>query len=112
MPYRVNVAIIGGGIIGLATGLEILRRFPATSLAIIEKEPSVAAHQTSHNSGVIHSGIYYKPGSLKAKLCTEGVNDLLRFCDEHAIQYDICGKVIIATSQNESERLDEIHRRG
>lgn len=112
MPYRVNVAIIGGGIIGLATGLEILRRFPATSLAIIEKEPSVAAHQTSHNSGVIHSGIYYKPGSLKAKLCTEGVNALLRFCDEHAIPYDICGKVIVATSPNESERLDEIHRRG
>src|SRR5215469_6657749 len=112
MPYRVNVAIIGGGIVGLATGLEILRRSPATTLAIVEKEPKVAAHQTSHNSGVIHSGIYYKPGSLKAKLCTEGVTALLRFCDEHAIPYDICGKVIVATSRGEFEKLDEIYRRG
>ena len=112
MPSRVNVAIIGGGIVGLATGLEILRRFPRVSLTVIEKETKVAAHQTSHNSGVIHSGIYYKPGSLKARLCTEGANALLRFCDEHVIPYEICGKVIVATSQNESLRLDEIYRRG
>lgn len=112
MPSRVNVAIIGGGIVGLATGLEILGRFPSVSLTIIEKESEVAAHQTSHNSGVIHSGIYYKPGSLKARLCTEGVTALLRFCDEHTIPYKICGKVIVAISQNESERLDEIYRRG
>jgi L-2-hydroxyglutarate oxidase len=112
MPSRVNVAIIGGGIVGLATGLEILRRFPRVSLTVIEKETEVAAHQTSHNSGVIHSGIYYKPGSLKARLCTEGANALLRFCDEHVIPYEICGKVIVATSQNESLRLDEIYRRG
>ena len=112
MPSRVNVAVIGGGIVGLATGLEILGRFPSVSLTIIEKESEVAAHQTSHNSGVIHSGIYYKPGSLKARLCTEGVTALLRFCDEHIIPYKICGKVIVAISQNESERLDEIYRRG
>jgi L-2-hydroxyglutarate oxidase len=112
MPSRINVAIIGGGIVGLATGLEILGRFPGVSLAVIEKEPEVAAHQTGHNSGVIHSGIYYKPGSLKARLCTEGVNALLRFCDKHAIPYEICGKVIVATSQNESVQLDELHRRG
>ena len=112
MPSRVKVAIIGGGIVGLATGLEILRRFPGVSLAVLEKEPTVAAHQTSHNSGVIHSGIYYKPGSLKARLCTEGVSALLRFCDEHAIPYNICGKVIVATSQDEGVRLDELYRRG
>ena len=112
MPSRVNVAIIGGGIVGLATGLEILGRFPGVSLAVLEKEPKVAAHQTSHNSGVIHSGIYYKPGSLKASLCTEGVSALLRFCDEHAIPYNICGKVIVATSQDEGVRLDEVYRRG
>jgi (S)-2-hydroxyglutarate dehydrogenase len=112
MPSRVNVAIIGGGIVGLATGMEILSRFPRVSLAVVEKESKVAAHQTSHNSGVIHSGIYYKPGSLKAQLCTEGVSALLRFCDEHAIPYDICGKVIVATAQSEGERLDEIYRRG
>jgi L-2-hydroxyglutarate oxidase len=112
MASRVNVAIIGGGIVGLATGLEILGRFPDVSLTVIEKESKVAAHQTSHNSGVIHSGIYYKPGSLKAKLCTEGVSALMRFCDEHAIPYDICGKVIVATADNENERLEEIYRRG
>jgi len=112
MPSRINVAIIGGGIVGLATGLEILGRFPGVSLAVLEKEPEVAAHQTGHNSGVIHSGIYYKPGSLKARLCTEGVNALLRFCEEHAIPYEICGKVIVATSQNENVQLDELHRRG
>src|ERR1700722_13208032 len=112
MPSQINVAIIGGGIVGLATGLEILRRFPGVSLAVIEKESEVAAHQTGHNSGVIHSGIYYKPGSLKARLCTEGVDALLRFCEEHAIPYEICGKVIVATSQNESAQLDELYRRG
>jgi (S)-2-hydroxyglutarate dehydrogenase len=112
MPSRVNVAIIGGGIVGLATGLEILGRFPGVSLAVLEKESEVAAHQTGHNSGVIHSGIYYKPGSLKARLCTEGVNALLRFCEEHAIPYEICGKVIVATSHNESAQLNELYRRG
>jgi (S)-2-hydroxyglutarate dehydrogenase len=112
MTYRVNVAIIGGGIVGLATGLEVLGRFPDLSLEIIEKESEVAAHQTSHNSGVIHSGIYYKPGSLKANLCIEGSHALLHFCDEHAIPYDICGKIIIATSQEENVRLDEIGSRG
>ena len=112
MPSRIDVAIIGGGIVGLATGLEILSRFPGVSLAVIEKEPEVAAHQTGHNSGVIHSGIYYKPGSLKAKLCTEGVDALLHFCDEHVIPYEICGKVIVATSSSESAQLDELFRRG
>jgi (S)-2-hydroxyglutarate dehydrogenase len=112
MSSCVNVAIIGGGIVGLATGMEILDRFPAVSLTVIEKEDEIAVHQTGHNSGVIHSGIYYKPGSLKARLCTEGVTALLRFCNEHGIPYDICGKVIIATSQDECGQLDEIYRRG
>jgi len=107
-----DVAIIGGGIVGLATGLEIFRRFPGIRLAVIEKEPAVAAHQTGHNSGVIHSGIYYKPGSLKAKLCVEGVDALLRFCQRHEIPYDICGKVIVATSESEFPKLEEIYRRG
>ena len=90
-----NVAIIGAGIVGLATGLELTSRFPGISLAVIEKESVVAGHQSSHNSGVIHSGIYYKPGSLKAKLCVEGAEALLRFCQENAVPYDICGKVIV-----------------
>jgi L-2-hydroxyglutarate oxidase len=108
----VEVAIIGAGIVGLATGLELTSRFPGISLAVIEKEPVIAGHQTSHNSGVIHSGIYYKPGSLKARLCVEGGEALLRFCQENAVPYDICGKVIVATSPNELPRLDELYRRG
>lgn len=113
MPKRSNtVAIIGGGIVGLATGLELTRRFPGLSLAIVEKEPTLACHQTSHNSGVIHSGIYYKPGSLKARLCVEGVHALLRFCQENGVPYDICGKVIVAVTDDEIPRLEELFRRG
>jgi (S)-2-hydroxyglutarate dehydrogenase len=108
----VKVAIIGAGIVGLATGLELTSRFPGISLAVIEKESVVAGHQSSHNSGVIHSGIYYKPGSLKAKLCVEGAEALLRFCQENAVPYDICGKVIVATSESELPQLDELFRRG
>lgn len=96
----------------MATGLEFTCRFPGISLAIIEKESAVACHQSSHNSGVIHSGIYYKPGSLKAKLCVEGREALLRFCNENAVPYDICGKVIVATKESELPQLDELYRRG
>jgi L-2-hydroxyglutarate oxidase LhgO len=107
-----SIAIIGGGIVGLATGLEFTRRYPGVSLRIIEKEPAIARHQTGHNSGVIHSGIYYKPGSLKAKLCVEGVNALLHFCDENGIPYDICGKIIVATREDELPRLKDLYARG
>jgi (S)-2-hydroxyglutarate dehydrogenase len=96
----------------LATGLELTSRFPGITLAVLEKEPVVAGHQTSHNSGVIHSGIYYKPGSLKAKLCVEGGEALQRFCQENAVPYEICGKVIVATTESELPRLDELYRRG
>lgn len=112
MAYQTEIAIIGGGIVGLATGLELTKRFPEVRLVIIEKEAFVAGHQTSHNSGVIHSGIYYKPGSLKAKLCVEGAADLLCFCQKYAVPYDVCGKVIIATSPSELPRLEELYRRG
>ncbi len=109
---QVNVVIIGAGIVGLATGLELTSRFPGISLAIVEKESVVAGHQSSHNSGVIHSGIYYKPGSLKAKLCVEGREALVRFCQENGVPYDICGKVIVATKESELPQLDELFRRG
>jgi L-2-hydroxyglutarate oxidase len=109
---QVDVAIIGAGIVGLATGLELTDRFPGISLALIEKEPVVAGHQSSHNSGVIHSGIYYKPGSLKAKLCVEGGEALQRFCQENSVPYDICGKVIVATTESELPQLDELYSRG
>jgi L-2-hydroxyglutarate oxidase LhgO len=109
-PY--DLTIIGGGILGLATGLKIARAHPAMRLLILEKESGLAMHQTGHNSGVIHSGLYYKPGSLKAKTCVAGRKELLAFCDQHSIPYEICGKVVVATSEDELPRLDELHRRG
>jgi L-2-hydroxyglutarate oxidase len=112
ISYQVNVAIIGAGIVGLATGLELTQRFPGISLAVIEKESVIAGHQSSHNSGVIHSGIYYKPGSLKAKLCVEGGETLQRFCQENAVPFDICGKLIVATAESELPQLNELYRRG
>jgi L-2-hydroxyglutarate oxidase len=96
----------------LATGLELTSRFPGISLAIVEKEAVIAGHQTGHNSGVIHSGIYYKPGSLKARLCVEGGAALLQFCEENAVPYEICGKVIAATNESELPRLEELYKRG
>ena len=112
ISYQAEVVIIGAGIVGLATGLELTSRFPGISLIIVEKEAVIAGHQTGHNSGVIHSGIYYKPGSLKAKLCVEGGAALLRFCEENAVPYEVCGKVIAATDESELPRLEELYRRG
>jgi L-2-hydroxyglutarate oxidase len=109
-PY--DLTIIGGGILGLATALRILEAHPDTRLLIIEKEPHLALHQTGHNSGVIHSGLYYKPGSLKAQGCVAGRKALMAFCDENSVPYEICGKVVVATSEEELPRLDELHRRG
>ena len=100
-----QVVIIGGGIVGLATALALLERHPQTRLAVIEKEPALATHQTGHNSGVIHSGIYYRTGSLKARLCLEGGRRLIDFCRDHGIPFNVCGKVIVATNEGEVERL-------
>jgi L-2-hydroxyglutarate oxidase len=107
-----DVAIIGGGIVGLATARALLERSPSLSLVICEKESELGTHQTGHNSGVIHSGIYYKPGSYKAKLCVEGAKLAVEFCDANGIKYDRCGKVIIATSQEELPRLRTLYERG
>ena len=107
-----DLVIIGGGIIGLATAMEAARRFPRWRIVVIEKENRVAAHQTGHNSGVIHSGIYYKPGSLKAKTCVEGGAAMVAFCREHGIPYQICGKVVVATQEEELPALEELYRRG
>ena len=109
---RPRLAIIGAGIVGLATGLEFLRRHPDAELVILEKEPEIARHQTSHNSGVIHSGIYYKPGSLKARLCRAGAGDMVRFCQEHQIPYLITGKMIVATQEEELPKLEMLYQRG
>jgi L-2-hydroxyglutarate oxidase len=112
MAGQYDLTIIGAGIIGLATALRITESYPRTRLLIIDKEPAIAQHQTGHNSGVIHSGLYYRPGSLKARLCVSGRKALMAFCDENGIPYEICGKVVVATSQEELPRLDELHRRG
>lgn len=107
-----NIIIIGAGIVGLATAYNIVRVYPNLSVLIIEKEPDVAMHQTGHNSGVIHSGIYYKPGSLKAQNCTTGYARLIEFCDQYNVKYEICGKVIVAVDENEIPMLDGIYKRG
>jgi L-2-hydroxyglutarate oxidase len=109
---RCDVLIVGGGIVGLAVALEITRRFPHLSLLLLEKEDRVGQHQSGHNSGVIHSGIYYKPGSLKAKLCVAGAAEMVEFCREHGIPHSICGKVIMATSEEELQPLEELRKRG
>jgi len=107
-----DVAIIGGGIVGLATAYILLQRFPNRRLLVLEKETGVAQHQTGHNSGVLHSGIYYKPGSLKALNCRQGKEALESFCERQQIEYDICGKVIVAVESDELPRLEQIYERG
>jgi len=107
-----DVIIAGAGIIGLATGFKILKHNPKTRLLILEKENSAAKHQSGHNSGVIHSGIYYKPGSLKAKNCLKGYNQLINFCSRENMKYEICGKVIVATGESELKALDNIYECG
>jgi L-2-hydroxyglutarate oxidase len=107
-----DIAIIGGGIVGLSTAMQFCRFFPKLRLILVEKEDRVARHQSGHNSGVIHSGIYYKPGSLKAKLCVEGAAAMVVFCREHAIPFKICGKIIVAISAEETPRLQWLLERG
>jgi len=113
MPdQRFDMVVIGGGIVGLSTAMQACRRFPKLRLLLVEKEDRVARHQSGHNSGVIHSGIYYKPGSLKAKLCVEGAAAMAAFCREHDIPVEICGKIVVATSAEEIPRLQGLLERG
>jgi L-2-hydroxyglutarate oxidase len=107
-----DVAVIGAGIVGLAVGLQLIRKNPDLKVIILDKENEVASHQTGHNSGVIHSGLYYKPGSLKARLCVEGSAAMIRFCQDHAIPHEVCGKIIVATEEREIPGLNELLRRG
>lgn len=110
--HTYDVAVIGGGIVGLATARALLERDPELSLTVIEKESALGSHQTGRNSGVIHSGIYYKPGSLKAVLCREGVDRLVQLCREENVPFDMCGKVIVATHRDQISALEELYRRG
>ena len=109
---RYKIVIIGGGVVGLAVALEITRRFPDLRLLLLEKEDRVARHQSGHNSGVIHSGVYYKPGSMKARLCVSGAAAMVEFCREHGVAHEVCGKVIVAAHMEELPRLEELRRRG
>ena len=109
---RLDIVIIGAGIVGLATAMELVQRRPDLKLAVLEKEAEVAAHQTGNNSGVIHAGLYYKPGSLKAQMAAEGARLMVEFCQEHDLPYELCGKVVVAMSEEELPRLDDLYQRG
>jgi (S)-2-hydroxyglutarate dehydrogenase len=111
-PDSCELAVVGGGIVGLAVARELTRRHPRASVCVFERETAVAAHQSSHNSGVIHAGIYYAPGSLKARLCVEGARELYGYCDQRGIAIERCGKTIIATDDRELARLDQLELRG
>lgn len=107
-----DIAIIGGGIVGAATMYKMQKQYPSLKIILIEKEDLLADHQTGHNSGVIHSGLYYKPGSLKAKNCIQGRHELVAFAKEHGIAHDVCGKVVVATDKSELENLEKVYQTG
>ena len=107
-----DITIVGAGIVGLATAMELIKRRPNLRIVVLEKESEVAAHQTGHNSGVIHAGLYYKPGSLKAKMSVDGARRMIQFCRRHELPHDLCGKVVVATNEEEVPRLEELFRRG
>lgn len=107
-----DVAIVGGGIVGLSTGMALAKQYPQFKIVVIEKEKSIACHQTGRNSGVIHSGIYYKPGSLKARFAREGNRELVNFCKTYGIPYEMCGKVIVAVDKQELELMENLYKRG
>src|ERR1044071_4755449 len=107
---RVDVAVVGGGAVGMATAMSLARDH-GRSVVVIEAEDRLAAHQTGNNSGVIHSGIYYKPGSSKAQTCVEGRKRLVEFCREHGVAHDICGKIVVATEEFELPKLAELFQR-
>jgi L-2-hydroxyglutarate oxidase len=107
-----DIVVVGGGVVGLATALRLKESKPALKIALLEKENGLARHQTGNNSGVIHSGLYYKPGSLKAQNCINGYAQLLDFCNKEEIPYELCGKIVVATRQDELERLENLYQRG
>ena len=109
---KFDIAVIGGGIVGAATFYKLQKKNPNLKIALFEKEDLLADHQTGHNSGVIHSGLYYQPGSLKAKNCIEGRHELVAFAKEYGIPHDICGKVVVATHESELTNLDKVFNIG
>jgi (S)-2-hydroxyglutarate dehydrogenase len=111
-PEQCDIAIVGGGIVGLAVARELIKRDPRATVCVLEREAEIGTHQTGHNSGVIHAGVYYQPGSLKARLCVEGARELYEYCEERGIANERCGKLIVATDSSELARLEELERRG
>ena len=107
-----KVAIIGGGIVGLATAHQLLERHPSVKVILLEKESGPGRHQTGHNSGVLHCGLYYKPGSTKARLAVEGLRRMTAFCEQHGVPYELCGKTVVATEAEEIPRLHALMERG
>src|SRR3981189_1528400 len=107
-----DIAVIGGGIVGLSFAMQTIEQFPRLRVVVLEKEAGGAQHQSGHNSGVIHSGVYYKAGSLKARLCGAGAREMVEFCSRHGIPHKACGKLIVATNSEEAARLDELLARG
>src|ERR1700722_17483061 len=105
---KYDVAIIGGGIVGLATAYRLLEAKPQLKILLLEKEPKLAQHQTGRNSGVLHSGLYYKPGSAKAKLSVSGLQQMIAFCRDNGVAYEQCGKVVVATDEKELPRLETL----
>jgi L-2-hydroxyglutarate oxidase LhgO len=112
LSITVKVAIIGGGIVGLATGRQLLERHPSAQILLLEKEDGPGQHQTGHNSGVLHCGLYYKPGSTKARLAVEGIRRIVAFCEQHGVPYELCGKTVVATEPEEIPRLHALFERG
>src|SRR5512142_1632030 len=107
-----DIIVVGGGIVGLATAFRLLEARPQTRLLLLEKEATLAAHQTGNNSGVLHSGLYYKPGSEKARLSVDGLKQMVAFCREHGVPHEICGKIVVATAPEELPRLEQLWERG
>ena len=108
----VRIAIIGGGIVGLATALRLSQKFPDASITVLEKEAEVGQHQSGHNSGVLHCGLYYQPGSLKARLAVTGIRQMIAFCQEHSIPHEVCGKLVVAARAEDIPRMEALYERG
>src|SRR6266403_289482 len=107
-----RIVVVGGGIIGLATAYRLTERFPGARVTVLEKESAICRHQSGHNSGVLHAGLYYKPGSRKARLAVRGIRQMVDFCEHHSIAHEVCGKVVVATSEEEIPRLHALFERG
>jgi (S)-2-hydroxyglutarate dehydrogenase len=112
MNNEKSFIVIGAGLVGLATGYRLLERYPSAKVTLLEKEPIVGSHQSTHNSGVLHAGLYYAPGSAKAKLAVSGIKQMIDFCQKEKIDHEVCGKLVVAVTEDELPRLEELYRRG